>query len=106
MVMVRGLFRDKHGWVEVDYGGTQSPMPAELHCWSLPTTLRRLPTIAPPSPRLINDPEHGRSRAEEARMIAEQMVDRDAIATMLKVAEQYDDLAQKAERRRLAKNSK
>ncbi|MBV9289697.1 MAG: hypothetical protein JO288_18115 [Hyphomicrobiales bacterium] len=63
-----------------------------------------LPTIAPPSPSLLYDPEHWRSRAEEARTIAEQMMDRDAIATMLKVAEQYEEMAQKAERRRLAKN--
>jgi hypothetical protein len=46
-----------------------------------------------------------RSRAEEARMIAEQMSDPDAVAAMRKVAEQYEELAQKAERRRLAKDS-
>ena len=54
-------------------------------------------------PRLLNDPEHWRSRAEEARAIAEQMIDRDASEMMLKVAEQYEDLARRAERRRLAK---
>jgi hypothetical protein len=61
-----------------------------------------LPTIGPPgSIARINDPAYWRSRAEEARTIAEQMTDSDAVSTMLKVAEQYQELAQKAERRRL-----
>ena len=58
-------------------------------------------TIAPPSPRRVKDPEHWRSRAEEARVIAERMNDPHAIGTMLKVAAQYEALAQYAERRRL-----
>ena len=62
------------------------------------------PKIAPPSADRLNDPQHWRDRAEEARSIAEQMIDRGAIATMLKVAEQYEELAQRAERRRLAKD--
>jgi hypothetical protein len=63
-----------------------------------------LPTIALPSSKRLNDPEYWRSRAEEARAIAEQMVDPGTFATMLRVAEQYEDLAQKTERRGLAKN--
>ena len=63
------------------------------------------PEILPPSPKGLNDPEHWRSRAEEARAIAKQMIDPGAIATMQHVAELYEDLAQKAERRRLAEGS-
>ena len=105
--MVRGLFRDQHGWVEVDYGGAQAPMPREKYiAGGHAPPYDTLPTVAPRSPKDLNDPEQWRSRAEEARTMADQMIDRDAIATMLKVAEQYAELAQKAERRRLAKNSK
>jgi hypothetical protein len=53
----------------------------------------------------INNPERRRSRAEEARVLAEQMVEPDAIATMRNIVQQYEDLAEKAERRRTAKNS-
>lgn len=41
-------------------------------------------------------PNIGAACAEEARLIAEQTIDRDAIATMFKVAKQYEDLAQEA----------
>jgi hypothetical protein len=81
-------FRDEHGWLVVEYCASSVTLP--------PTTPR-------PWPERINDPEHWRRRAEEAHTIAEQMIDRDAIATMLHVAEEYEDLAQKAERRGLAK---
>jgi hypothetical protein len=80
-------FRDEHGWLMVEYCGSPVSLP--------PTTPR-------PWPKRINDPEHWRSRAEEARTIAKQMIDRDAIATMLHVAEEYEDLAQKAEHHGLA----
>ena len=50
---------------------------------------------------LINDPEHWRARAEEARTIAEAMRDAQARESMLRVALEYENLAQRAERRLL-----
>ena len=50
---------------------------------------------------LINDPAHWRDRAEEARRIAEEMVDPDAKRMMLNIAAGYDRLAQHAETRLL-----
>jgi len=47
----------------------------------------------------INDPKHWRERAEEARVHAEQMADPEAKQTMLKIAEDYEKLAQRAEQR-------
>jgi hypothetical protein len=38
---------------------------------------------------LLDDPEHWRQRAEEARTIAEQVNNPSAKATMLSIAEQY-----------------
>jgi hypothetical protein len=88
--------------LEVEYGAVQTQKPREQNIAGRYRPLNMMSTIAPPPPKRINDPEHWRSRAEEARTIAEQMGDREAIATMLHVAEQYEDLAHKAERRRLA----
>jgi hypothetical protein len=51
----------------------------------------------------IHDPEYWGRRADEAREIASPMTHHDTRSTMLRVAELYEDLAQKAERR-LAKN--
>jgi hypothetical protein len=53
--------------------------------------------IAPPDPRRINDPEHWRDCAEQARAKAEHMGDPVAIATMVRVAEKYEGLARRAE---------
>ena len=47
----------------------------------------------------INDPKHWRERAEEARVHAEQMADPEAKQTMLKIAEDYEKLAERAEQR-------
>ena len=48
---------------------------------------------------LINDPRHWRERAEEARRVAEDMVDPDAKRMMLNIADGYDRLAHHADRR-------
>ena len=49
----------------------------------------------------INDPRHWRERAEEARVHAEQITDLDSKTTVLKIAEDYEKLAQRAEQRLL-----
>ena len=45
----------------------------------------------------INDPKHWLDRAKEARALAEQMNDPEAKRTMLKNADDYERLAQRAE---------
>jgi hypothetical protein len=47
----------------------------------------------------INDPKHWLDRAKEARALAEQMDDPEAKRTMLKNADDYERLAQRAEAR-------
>jgi hypothetical protein len=47
----------------------------------------------------INDPKHWRERAEGARTLADQMEDQDARRKMLRVADGYEELARRAERR-------
>ena len=51
------------------------------------------------SEALINDSEHWRDRAEEARGIAENMADPEANRMMLDIASGYDRLAEHAEKR-------
>ena len=46
---------------------------------------------------LINDPEHWRSRAEEARAIAGDLKDPETRRIMLEIAKGYDRLAEHAE---------
>ena len=47
----------------------------------------------------IDDAKHWRECAEEARSLAEEMNDLDARQTMRGIAEQYESLARRAERK-------
>src|SRR5262249_25855069 len=47
----------------------------------------------------INDPKHWRKGAEEARTVADELTDPDAKRRMLRVADDYEELARRAERR-------
>src|SRR6266480_1223289 len=51
----------------------------------------------------INDPKHWRDRAEEARTVADQLTDADSKRRMLRIAEDYETLAKRAEQRLAAK---
>ena len=46
---------------------------------------------------LIHDAEHWRKRAEEARRLAERMMDLESRGVMLEIAKSYDELAARAE---------
>src|SRR5262249_27151800 len=45
----------------------------------------------------INDPKHWRDRAEEARTVADQITDSDSKRKMLRIADDYEELARRAE---------
>jgi hypothetical protein len=47
----------------------------------------------------FNDPDHWRRRAEETRILAQQMSDETAKTTMLGIADDYDKLAVRAAQR-------
>jgi hypothetical protein len=47
----------------------------------------------------INDPKHWHDRAEEIRKLAEEMTDEHSKQTMLRIAQDYDKLARRAEER-------
>jgi hypothetical protein len=54
----------------------------------------------------VSDPQHWRRRAEEARTLADELTVADAKRKMLKIAEDYEAQARRAERRlRAATNS-
>jgi predicted Rossmann-fold nucleotide-binding protein len=55
--------------------------------------------IAQPQLHLLNDPKHWRDRAEEARTMAERMMDDYAKEAMMRIADEYDRLADQAEQR-------
>ena len=48
------------------------------------------------APHYFSDPEHWRQRAEESRVLAEQMSDETSRQMMLRIADDYDKLAVRA----------
>jgi hypothetical protein len=52
-----------------------------------------------PQAHYINDPGHWRDRAEEMRALAQDVKDEAARQTMLRLAQDYDRLAARAEQR-------
>jgi hypothetical protein len=58
-----------------------------------------------PVPSILEDPLYWRARAEEARTEADQLTDVSAKVTMLRIAEDYDRLAEVARQRAASKGS-
>ena len=55
--------------------------------------------MVPDKRRLLDDPEHWRSRAEEVRTLLDMMRDEPSRETMLRIALDYERLAERAEQR-------
>jgi hypothetical protein len=53
-----------------------------------------IPVLSMPS--LLNNPAHWHLRAEETRLLAAQLIDAKAKATILKMADEYERLAARA----------
>lgn len=51
---------------------------------------------------IVNNPDHWRNRAEEVRLLAEDMKDDVSKQTMLRIADDYERLALRAEQRLMA----
>ena len=56
------------------------------------------------NPHIIYDPAHWRSRVAEARTIADGLNDPEAKRSMLKIAEEYERLAERAIQRAAARD--
>jgi hypothetical protein len=55
--------------------------------------------MSPPGDSLFDEPEHWRERAKETRNFAEQLTDPIVRAMMLRIAEDYERLAENAQQR-------
>jgi hypothetical protein len=55
--------------------------------------------MSAPTEKLLNDPQHWRDRAREARAHAEEFADPEARSAMLSVAHGYEQVAVRAELR-------
>jgi len=55
------------------------------------------------SQHFINDPQHWHARAKEARILANEMNDSEAKSAMLRIAGDYEHLAQRAKDRALGR---
>jgi hypothetical protein len=49
--------------------------------------------------RLLNDPQHWLERAQEMRTLAKQSTDAEAMRVLLKIANDYESLATRAQQR-------